>query len=350
MRPPTWPTWQPGRVPHAAPAAQVADLLDRLVARRPPVDEREARSWQALREGLAHLGDPCSEHADPTHVTSSAIVVGPRGLLLHRHKRLGIWLQPGGHIDDGEDPATRRSGRCRRRPACTPSTSGGAPALVHVDVHPGPRGHTHLDLRFLLAADGDPTPPPGESPDVRWWPWPDAAALTSGEPGLAGIVRALMDAQTRTAAADDAPAVAEVYLRSFAWAYQGTEVALAHPPDDVRRWVREELLPGHDVQVAVAAGAVVGFAATTPGWLSHLYVDPSFAGTGLGGRLFDAATATLARPFDLWTFEVNARARRFYERRRMAAVEHGDGSGNEEGQPDVRYRMPGHMSPNSPDA
>ena len=38
----------------------------------------------------------------PTHVTASGIVVGRRGTVLHRHKRLGIWMQPGGHIDAGE--------------------------------------------------------------------------------------------------------------------------------------------------------------------------------------------------------------------------------------------------------
>ena len=39
----------------------------------------------------------------------------------------------------------------------------------------------------------------------------------------------------------------------------------------------------------------------------------------------------------LWTFQRNAGARRFYERNRFIAVEFGDGSGNEEGEPDVRY-------------
>jgi hypothetical protein len=39
----------------------------------------------------------------------------------------------------------------------------------------------------------------------------------------------------------------------------------------------------------------------------------------------------------LWTFQANAPARRFYERHGFGAVEFGDGSGNEEGEPDVRY-------------
>lgn len=36
-------------------------------------------------------------------------------------------------------------------------------------------------------------------------------------------------------------------------------------------------------------------------------------------------------------FQLNDKARRFYERRGFVAVEFGDGTGNEEGEPDVRY-------------
>ena len=79
--------------------------------------------------------------------------------------------------DGGDRPA----GPPRRRRATE---------LAHVDVHPGPRGHTHLDLRYLLeAGDADPAPPPGESQDVVWLDW--TAALAVAEPGMAGILRSL---------------------------------------------------------------------------------------------------------------------------------------------------------------
>jgi hypothetical protein len=59
-----------------------------------------------------------------------------------------------------------------------------------VDVHDGGRGHTHLDLRYLLAVEGDeePAPPSGESPEVRWFAWPDAVAIA--DPGLVGFLQA----------------------------------------------------------------------------------------------------------------------------------------------------------------
>jgi hypothetical protein len=39
----------------------------------------------------------------------------------------------------------------------------------------------------------------------------------------------------------------------------------------------------------------------------------------------------------LYTFQCNQGARRFYERHGFIAVAFGDGSSNEEGEPDIRY-------------
>ncbi len=51
------------------------------------------------------------------------------------------------------------------------------PRLIHLDVHEAALGHTHLDLRYLLfGSDDDPHPPPGESPEARWYDWDEAAA------------------------------------------------------------------------------------------------------------------------------------------------------------------------------
>ena len=46
----------------------------------------------------------------------------------------------------------------------------------------------------------------------------------------------------------------------------------------------------------------------------------------------------------LWTFQDNARARRFYEARGFVAEEFTDGAGNEEKTPDVRYVWPGRAA------
>jgi len=159
----------------------VSDLRE-LVASRTPVDERERASIERFLAELDRLDRPLDEHADPVHVTGSALVVGPRGVLLHLHKRLGLWLQPGGHVDPGETPEQAALRETLEETGFVCSD----PQFVHVDVHDGGRGHTHLDLRYLLEADGDPSPAEGESQDVRWFDWDDAIAIA--DHGLRGLL------------------------------------------------------------------------------------------------------------------------------------------------------------------
>jgi len=161
--------------------------LRALVEEHEPASPREAAARERFLAELARLDEPCDEHAGPTHVTASAIVVGRRGTVLHRHKRLGLWMQPGGHIDAGETPpvAARREATEELGLAVEHPASG--PRLVHLDVHEAALGHTHLDLRYLLlGADDDPHPPPGESPDARWFSWDEAMVLAD-----AALVEAL---------------------------------------------------------------------------------------------------------------------------------------------------------------
>ncbi|MEO6124769.1 MAG: NUDIX domain-containing protein [Ilumatobacteraceae bacterium] len=165
----------------------VREVIRSAVLARDPVDERERISILAFIEQMDQLDEPFSEDADQVHVTSSAIVVGVRGVVLHLHKRLGIWLQPGGHIDPGELPWDAAVREVLEETGFATTHPDGGPELVHIDVHPGPRGHTHLDLRYLLMApDALPAPPPGESQEVRWFGWDEAIAIS--DPGLAGAL------------------------------------------------------------------------------------------------------------------------------------------------------------------
>lgn len=166
---------------------RVAELCVALTAHS-PCDDREARSRERFLAALTRLPAPFDETAAATHVTASAVVVGTRGVILHKHKRLGLWLQPGGHVDAGEHPAQAARREVREETGLEARHQESAPLIVHVDVHDGGRGHTHLDLRYLMDADpDDPCPPEGESPDVRWFPWDEALAVA--DEGLAGALR-----------------------------------------------------------------------------------------------------------------------------------------------------------------
>lgn len=130
---------------------------------------REIASRARFVAELDRLVDPLDRDADPVHVTGSAVVVGPRGTVLHVHKRAGRWMQPGGHLEPGEAPweaALRETIEETGLPVRHPD---GGPRFIHLDAHPA-GAHLHLDLRYvLLSEDVEPSPPPGESQQVRWF-------------------------------------------------------------------------------------------------------------------------------------------------------------------------------------
>jgi len=172
--------------------------LRAVVAAHAPRTPREVASKERFLDELDRLDDPCNEQAGPVHVTASAVVVGTRGTVLHLHKRLGRWMQPGGHIDAGESPPRAARREAIEELGLDVEHPEDGPHLIHLDVHAAALGHTHLDLRYLLlGSDDDPHPPPGESPEARWYDWGDAAATADEALAPALVVaRAEWDALT----------------------------------------------------------------------------------------------------------------------------------------------------------
>lgn len=111
---------------------------------------------------------------------------------------------------------------------------------------------------------------------------------------------------------------------------------IVHPRESVLPFVEHVLLAEFEVWVAESGGRLVGFlAVVAPDVLGHLYLRADHTGHGLGTRLLDVAKQRFPEGLQLWAFESNTDALRFYERHGFVPVEHTDGD-NEEGAPDVR--------------
>jgi GNAT superfamily N-acetyltransferase len=91
------------------------------------------------------------------------------------------------------------------------------------------------------------------------------------------------------------------------------------------------------VWVAEEADTIVALLVLNEDFVDHLYVAPTLQGLGVGSRLLDLAKSESAGRLRLYAFQRNQHARSFYEKRGFVAIEFGDGSGNEEGMPDVLY-------------
>jgi GNAT superfamily N-acetyltransferase len=140
----------------------------------------------------------------------------------------------------------------------------------------------------------------------------------------------------RRARDDEGPAIAGVWLRS-----RGASVpqipSPVHTPEEVLRWFSEVVLPRSETWVvATPAGQIIGLLVLDGAWLDQLYIEPGWTGRGIGSLLLRLANQRRPDGLDLWVFQSNTRARKFYEDRGFVLVETTDGD-NEEGAPDAHY-------------
>ena len=148
-----------------------------------------------------------------------------------------------------------------------------------------------------------------------------------------------MDVGLRRGTRADARAAADLWLRARKAAVD-TIPAPVHSDDEVREWFATVVLPERQTWVIDGEEGVVALLVIEDDWVDQLYVDPAHCGRGLGSHLLDLAKQHRPGGLDLWTFQANTGARRFYERHGFTAVATTDGD-NEEAAPDVRYHWPG---------
>ena len=113
---------------------------------------------------------------------------------------------------------------------------------------------------------------------------------------------------------------------------------MLHTIEEYQWFISNVTLKECEVTVAEDEVGIVAFLARRGEEVRLLYTRPDRIGMGAGTQLIDAAKASGIGALELWCFQANERARRFYEARGFHAIRFTDGGDNEERMPDVRYR------------
>jgi len=111
-----------------------------------------------------------------------------------------------------------------------------------------------------------------------------------------------------------------------------------HTAAEDRWFIANVILKNCEVIVAEDDSGIVSFLSLQGEEVRLLYTRPDRIGEGAGTQLIEAAKKSGVGALELWCFQANARARRFYEARGFFAIRFTDGEENEEKTPDIRYR------------
>ena len=168
-----------------------------------PADASERGFVARMIELTFAAASDARSHFEPGHFTASAFVLSPdrKDLILIHHRKLGIWVQPGGHVDpndlDVEAAALREVAEEVGLRKLEPVLEQGA--LFDVDIHPIPArkdepAHEHFDVRFAFVADSRSFERSEEVADVRWVPLEGAQTITTDRSVLRAVdkLRALL--------------------------------------------------------------------------------------------------------------------------------------------------------------
>jgi len=160
----SWPAYSPDQ----------AALRDRFVAQ------------------LTDLAAPMSRTCFPAHFTAGTLVMSEdrRHVLLNLHRKAGIWVAFGGHVDDTDASLAEAAAREAREESGLAEFTM-LPGIAQLSAHPVAFCHPdgvvdHLDVRFVATAPLVDPVVSAESLDVRWWPVEDPP---TDEPEMLELIR-----------------------------------------------------------------------------------------------------------------------------------------------------------------
>jgi 8-oxo-dGTP pyrophosphatase MutT (NUDIX family) len=179
------------------------DWLREQLAGYGPANATEAAFVQRMLE-LSRRELACERsHFEPGHFTASAFVLSPdrRDLVLIHHKKLGIWVQPGGHIEASDEDLLRSARRevleevgLSELESIESISGAGGSLLFDVDIHLIPArkadpAHEHFDVRFAFVSKTRELVHSEEVADLRWVPLDAVEQMGTDESVLRAVAK-----------------------------------------------------------------------------------------------------------------------------------------------------------------
>jgi 8-oxo-dGTP pyrophosphatase MutT (NUDIX family) len=120
--------------------------------------------------------NPYSRSTEAGHITASGLVIKDGEALLIFHPYIKQWFQPGGHIDDGEEPIQAAICEVFEETGVVCESLAGFLHPIDIDLHEIPANpkkgegvHLHIDLLFVLQVIGERDSP--EDIQKAWVPF-----------------------------------------------------------------------------------------------------------------------------------------------------------------------------------
>jgi 8-oxo-dGTP diphosphatase len=155
-------------------------LIAGLASQVRPVDGQEAAD-QAGIVGWIDSGEPLFRRVAPAtppkHLVSYFVPLdaADRSVLLGDHVKSGLWLPPGGHVEEGEDPRRtverEASEELGLRACFHPRAGADRPFFLTANPTRGEQSHVDVSMWFVLECgrDAEIHPDPREFRSVRWY-------------------------------------------------------------------------------------------------------------------------------------------------------------------------------------
>jgi GNAT superfamily N-acetyltransferase len=136
----------------------------------------------------------------------------------------------------------------------------------------------------------------------------------------------------RRATPEDGPAVSRVFV-----AVRDEMTYLPRIDDEHRPLLGGWFIDRDEAWVSEEDGRIVGFLCLNGDEVTHINVAPDAQNSGVGTKLMEHAKSLRPERLELWVFQKNEGARRFYERHGFRLAKLTDGAGNMEKEPDAFY-------------